>query len=40
MGQFVFAPEADRLVLGGKDPVPEDESGRHPVPVPGKWEEL
>ena len=37
---FVFAPKADGLVIGGDAPVPEDENGRHPVPVPGKWEEI
>jgi len=37
---FVFAPKADSLVIGGEAPVPEDENGRHPVPVPGKWEEI
>ena len=35
-GDHEFAPDVDKLVLGGKAPLLADENGRYPVPEPGK----
>ena len=30
-----FAPNADKLVLGGPAPLQSDAEGRYPIPLPG-----
>jgi hypothetical protein len=35
-----FAPEIDKLVLGGPAPVKADENGLYPLPNPGKLRRL
>jgi predicted dehydrogenase len=30
-----FAPEIDKLVLGGPSPLPADANGKYPIPLPG-----
>ena len=34
--EHAFAPNADKLVLGGPSPLPADKDGRYPVPQPGR----
>ncbi len=31
-----FAPNVDKLVLGGPSPLPADKDGKYPVPEPGR----
>ena len=31
-----FAPDVDKLVLGGPAPLPADKDGKYPVPQPGR----
>ncbi|MHC4995646.1 MAG: hypothetical protein ACYTGQ_11395 [Planctomycetota bacterium] len=37
---FELAPGADHLDYDGPAPLEDDENGRYPVPVPGKWREI
>jgi hypothetical protein len=34
-GDYEFAPNVDKLVLGGEPPVKADADGRYPQPEPG-----
>lgn len=38
--EFSFCPDIDRLAYDSPAPVREDEHGRYPVPVPGRWVEI